>query len=353
MVAAALVAGGAAGVGGAALFDRADGADTTSSSSVTSAKVVDSGDQPAAKGSVEEVATSALPSVVKLSVNTQQGSGSGSGIILSSDGRILTNNHVAELAGENGTIRVDFNDGSHADAQVLGTDPLTDIAVLQAENVSGLTAATLGKSSNLDVGEGVVAVGSPYGLNATVTSGIVSALNRPVTVGTDAEGNSTTYPAIQTDAAINPGNSGGALLNMNGEVVGVNSSIRTADQGSQGSIGLGFAIPIDQVLPIVEELSQGDPATHARLGVSVTGQGDPEETEDGAAVASVESGSGAAKAGLEKGDTVTQVDNTKITGSESLIATIRSYRPGDSVTVRWTRDGKEMSQKVTLDSDGD
>ena len=167
-----------------------------------------------------KVAHNVLPSVVKINVSGASGSGSGSGIILSADGKILTNNHVASLAGKSGQISIDFNDGSHAPAKVLGTDPLTDTAVVQAQGVSGLTPATIGHSSSLQVGQSVVAIGSPFGLNATVTSGIVSALNRPVDVGQVSAGNVTVYPAIQTDAAINPGNSGGPLVNLAGEVVG-------------------------------------------------------------------------------------------------------------------------------------
>ena len=285
-----------------------------------------------------------------------QGSGSGSGIILSADGRILTNNHVVELAGDSGTLEVSFDDGSHTSATVLGTDPLTDTAVIQAEDVSGLTPATIGRSDQLDVGQEVVAIGSPYGLESTVTSGIVSALNRPVNVGTDAQGNATTYPAIQTDAAINPGNSGGPLVDMNGDVIGINSSIRTASSSASsesGSIGLGFAIPIDEVMPIVDQMSNGETPTHAKMGVSVgdvTG-GAASTTAEGALVRSVTDGSAAARAGLEQGDVITRVDDHLITGADSLVATIRSYRPGDSVTLTWERDGQEETGSITLDSD--
>ncbi len=280
VVAASLLVGGAAGVGGAAAYSAFQDENGTSgsngSSSATTSKVVDTPSSPAADGSVEAVAAKVLPSVVKIDVSGSQGAGSGSGIILSSDGRILTNNHVVELAGDGGSLRVTFNDGSHADATVLGTDPLTDTAVIQAQDVSNLTPATIGKSGDLAVGQGVVAVGSPLGLEATVTSGIVSALNRPVNVGSDGSGNSTVYPAIQTDAAINPGNSGGALTDMNGNVVGINASIATAGQsagGESGNIGVGFAIPIDEVMPIVDQMSKGETPTHARLGVSVSNVG--------------------------------------------------------------------------------
>ena len=206
VVAASLLLGGAAGLGGAAIWTS--GHDEVHSSPV----LTQSGSataQTAATGSIEKVAQSVLPSVVMIDVSGPGGQGSGSGIILSQDGKILTNNHVVALAGRSGTLSVGFNDGSHASAKVLGTDPLTDTAVIQAQGVDNLTPATLGHSSSLEVGQGVVAIGSPFGLDATVTSGIVSALNRPVNVGQVSQGNATVYPAIQTDAAINPGNSGG------------------------------------------------------------------------------------------------------------------------------------------------
>src|SRR3954447_6233483 len=257
VVAGSLLVGGAAGVGGAAIWTSTH--DTPAVSSPVLTQSGSSTAQTAATGSIEKVAQNVLPSVVMIEVSGPNGSGSGSGIILSGDGKILTNNHVVALAGKSGSLTVSFNDGSHAKARVLGTDPLTDTAVIQAQGVSGLTPATLGHSSSLQVGESVVAIGSPFGLDATVTSGIVSALNRPVDVGQVSAGNQTVYPAIQTDAAINPGNSGGPLVNLAGEVVGIDSAIQTATDssssgGEPGSIGLGFAIPIDAVLPIVQQM---------------------------------------------------------------------------------------------------
>ena len=214
-----------------------DGSGGSSQASPVSTSQVSSQSQaPAANGSVESVAQKVLPSVVKIDVTTAQGGASGSGIILTADGTILTNNHVVEGA-EAGSLTVSFDDGTSAKAEVLGTDPLTDTAVIKAEGVTDLTPATIGKSANLGVGESVVAIGSPFGLDATVTSGIVSALDRPVNVGSDDQGNSTTYPAIQTDAAINPGNSGGPLVDLTGAVIGINSSIRTA--ASQSPYGGG------------------------------------------------------------------------------------------------------------------
>ena len=220
----------------------------------------------------------------------------------------------------------------------------------------------------------MVAIGSPYGLNSTVTTGIVSALNRPVSVSTSEQQTpqfpgfgeapqqqqqqssqdlSTTYPAIQTDAAINPGNSGGPLVDMSGRVVGVNSSIRTADSASSdggGSIGLGFSIPIDEVLPVVNQIIDGQKPTHARLAVSVSDvQGD--NLTQGAQIQSVENGGAADKAGLAKGDVVTKVDDTVIDGSESLVATIRGHRPDDKVTLTYVRDGKTQTTTATLGSD--
>jgi putative serine protease PepD len=354
-VAASLLTGGAAGVGGAAIW-------TSSHDDVQSSPVLtqtgSSAAPTAATGSVEKVAQSVLPSVVMINVAGANGQGSGSGIILSRDGKILTNNHVVALAGNGGDITVSFNDGSHASARVLGTDPLTDTAVIQAEGVKNLTPATLGHSSSLQVGQEVVAIGSPFGLDATVTSGIVSALNRPVNVGQVSQGNSTVYPAIQTDAAINPGNSGGPLVNLAGEVVGIDAAIQTATNqglgsGEPGSIGLGFAIPIDEVLPIVQQMIKGETPTHARLGIGVedAASGDGAQITDGAKISQVSNGSAAQNAGLRAGDVITKVDDHLITSSDGLVAIIRSYRPGDRVTVTYERGGDTHSVRATLDSD--
>ncbi len=367
VLAGALVLGGAAGVGGAAAYSALVD-DSPSTSGSTSSGPFQSTNNPAVEdGTVQKVAQAVLPSVVKVNVMSGSGAGSGSGIVLSEDGQILTNNHVVAGAGDQGSISVSFNDGTTKKATVVGTDPLTDIAVIQAEDASGLTAASLGKSGELSVGQAVVAVGSPFGLDATVTSGIVSALNRPVSVSTAQESPqspfggqdqlapqdlSTTYPAIQTDAAINPGNSGGPLVDLSGRVVGINSSIRTSSGGSAqgGSIGLGFAIPIDEVLPIVNQISEGQDPTHARLGVSVT-DATGDALSQGALVREVENGGAAAEAGLKNGDVVTKVDDHVIDGSESLVATIRGHRPGDSVKITYQRGGKTDTVTVELGSD--
>ena len=363
----ALLLGGAAGVGGAAAFTAIH--DDQGSSSSGSSGGFTSTATPAVKdGTIEKVSRAVLPSVVKVNVTGSTGSGSGSGIILTQDGQILTNNHVVDGVGSNGAITVNFNDGTTRKATVVGTDPVTDVAVIKVAGVSGLTPARLGKSGALSVGQTVVAVGSPYGLDATVTSGIVSALNRPVSVATTEQptnpfgqqGQSTqdlgtTYPAIQTDAAINPGNSGGALVDLSGRVVGINSSIRTAGSSDTtgdtgGSIGLGFAIPIDEVLPIVNQITGGQKPTHARLGVSVADTA-ASASSQGAQLKSVEGGSSGAKAGLKDGDVITKVDDEVITGSESLVATVRGHRPGDQVKITYQRGGKTATTTATLGSD--
>ncbi len=310
VLAGALLLGGAAGVGGAAAYSALNDESGSSGSTNTAGDFQATKTSVVQDGTVEKVANTVLPSVVKVNVSSDSQAGSGSGIVLSKDGEIVTNNHVVALAGDNGTISVNFNDGTTKKATIIGTDPMTDIAVIKAEGVSDLTPAALGKSGDLRVGQSVVAVGSPFGLNATVTSGIVSALNRPVSVsseesdgggGVDPFGqqgesqgqtSSTTYPAIQTDAAINPGNSGGALVDLSGRVVGINSSIRTASSGSTesgGSIGLGFAIPVDEVLPIVNQITDHETPTHARLGVEVS-DADGKTLTQGATIQSVQSG---------------------------------------------------------------
>lgn len=351
VLAGALVLGGGAGVGGAAAYDALSGDDGGSGGGATATRplsqVASNGDSsPAADGSVEQVAADVLPSVVKLDVEGQEGAGSGSGVVLTADGEILTNDHVASLAGDGGSITVSFDDGTEAPAEVIGTDPLTDTALIKAQGVDGLTPATLGKSSDVAVGEQVVAIGSPFGLDATVTSGIVSALNRPVDVGSDEDGNTTAYPAIQTDAAINPGNSGGPLVDLDGHVIGLNASIRSTSSSSEaGSIGLGFAIPIDEILPVVEQMRAGETPTHARIGVSVS------DDDAGALVSEVSNGSAADDAGLRQGDVITKVDDTEIETGDGLVATVRAYRPGDQVTLTYLRDGDERTTDLTLGSD--
>ena len=377
VLAGALVVGGAAGVGGAAAYDAfrpsssSNGSPDISASPRTNAS---STNNTTSGTAIEGVASKVLPSVVQLNVTGQNEAGSGSGIILTADGTILTNNHVAAVAGDGGSISVSFNDGTTAKAKIVGTDPVTDLAVVKAEGVKGLTAADIGRSSDLKVGEGVVAIGSPFGLGATVTSGIVSALNRAVSVSSSEGGQgspqdpfglqqqpqspqadqTTTYPAIQTDAAINPGNSGGPLVNMSGQVIGINSSIRSSSSSATeqgGSIGLGFAIPMDEVLPIINQLRQGETPTHARLGVSVSDNVTSDSAATGALVKTIEKGGAADDSGIRVGDVITKVDKQLIDGSDSLVATIRGHRPGDKVTITLIRGGKTQTVTSDLGSD--
>jgi len=350
LAAVALAAGLLGGGTGAALTTLLDGpAATTSTSAGSLSGTPTSTDTSPADGSVEQVAAAVLPSVVSIRVATAEGGGEGTGVVLRSDGLILTNNHVVAAAATGGRLTVAFEDGSTAPASLVGRDPVTDLAVVQADGVSGLTEATLGRSGDLSPGEQVVAIGSPLGLEGTVTSGIVSALNRPVRTGdaSSAETASTVIDAIQTDAAINPGNSGGPLVNLRGEVVGINSAIANLGSrgGQAGSIGLGFSIPIDQARLIAEELVRSGSATHAQLGVSVA------DAESGATVAQVSPDGSAFEAGLRVGDVITSVGSRAVDGADSLIASIRSHRPGDEVRVTYVRDGNESTLPVTLGSD--
>ncbi|MFG1934489.1 S1C family serine protease [Mycobacterium sp. NPDC048908] len=356
-----------AGIGGGVALLAQPDRPSASSSATGLAPSVPAASLPA--GSVEQVAAKVVPSVVKLEVDLGRQSEEGSGIILSSDGLILTNNHVVAAAqtgpnapqlppgigGPGGPAgaqtKVTFADGRTNTFTVVGTDPSSDIAVVRAKDASGLTPITLGSSDNLRVGQDVVAVGSPLGLEGTVTTGIISALNRPVAAGGDAQNQNTVLDAIQTDAAINPGNSGGALVNMNGELIGVNSAIATlgADAGAQGgqsgSIGLGFAIPVDQAKRIADELIQNGTASHASLGVQVGN----DSAVDGAKIVEVTNGGAAAAAGLPSGVVVTKVDDRVIGSADALVAAVRSKAPGDKVTLTYLdASGKPQTVQVTL-----
>ncbi|MDX6298501.1 MAG: putative serine protease PepD [Nocardioidaceae bacterium] len=356
------VAGGAAGFSGAALLNESTSHNAaTLSQDNQGLTVAPDGSRTASPNatdaSAETAAANVLPSVVKIYATSSSASGSGSGIVLTRTGEILTNNHVVELAVNGGRLAVSFNDGRTTSATIVGRDPLTDLAVIQAKGVNDAKPATLGSSSDLQVGEPVVAVGAPFGLDSTVTSGIVSALNRPVTTqGELANDPATIFPAIQTDAAINPGNSGGPLVNVSGQVVGIDSAIRTATStpagGQAGSIGLGFAIPIDEAIPIVQELRNGQRPTHARIGVTVSDATDKFGLPDGAVVKSVGQNTAASKVDLKAGDVITKLNGSTVTDANSLVADVRSYRPGEHVTLTVTSpSGSARPVGVTLGSD--
>ena len=369
VAATAFVFGGGGVAVGAELVNHNDGSSLAGSGlTVGSASAVALSNNPK---SYAAIAARVLPSVVSINVTSQSESDTGSGIVLRSDGYILTNNHVVAAASSGGSVSVTFNDGTNASAKIIGTDPLDDLAVIKVEK-SGLTPATIGDSSKIQVGDSVLAVGSPLGLSGTVTSGIVSALNRPVETqdstpqpqlqspfgfgfGQNSTPQTVTEPtvinAIQTDAAINPGNSGGALVDTAGEVIGINSAIASLGSsdlsGQSGNIGVGFAIPINQARVIASELIETGHATHPLLGVTLTNS----TTADGAdqaIVHTVEAGGPAAKAGIKGGDVITAIDGHATSGADAVIADVRSFQPGDKISVTYLRGGSTHTATVTL-----
>ena len=304
--------------------------------------------------SVAGIAARVLRSVVSIEVDSAASSGTGSGVVLRSDGYILTNNHVV---ADGGTITVSFIGGAaDARADVVGLDPETDLAVIKVRGSHRLTPAALGSSAGLVVGDPVVAIGSPLGLAGTVTSGIISALNRTVRVpGETGRPATPLFNAIQTDAAINPGNSGGALVDGAGRVIGINSAIAslgaTGDSQS-GSIGVGFAIPIDEARSIAEQLIRRGKATHPALGVSAVTVGADGNGPRGAQVRQLLPGGSAAKAGLKVGDVITKVGSKKVDSVEGLIVLLRTYAVGDNVTITYIRGGATKTARLVLQNKG-
>lgn len=320
-------------------------------------------DSGRAPDSVAGIAASALPSVVTLHVSGGGSAGTGTGFVLDTQGHILTNNHVVDGAGTSGDISVTFSSGETASAKLVGKDSGYDLAVVKVTGVSGLKPLPLGNSDNVRVGDPVVAIGAPFDLQNTVTSGIISAKERPITAGGEkGDGSDVSYvDALQTDAPINPGNSGGPLVDSKARVIGINSAIRAAGDGSggegggqSGSIGLGFAIPINQGKRVAEELINTGKATHPVIGVSLDMQfnGDGarvgEKGKDGSA--SVTPGGPAAKAGIRPGDVITKVDGQRVHSGEELIVKIRAHRPGDRLELTLLRGGKEQTKTLTLGS---
>ena len=343
--AAVLIALAGGGVGAATVLAMDDDNGTatvqTGNSSVT--RVVD-------RSSLAQIASAVQDSVV--SITTQ--SGEGSGVILSADGYVLTNNHVVTSA-RGDTVNVVFANGRKATATIVGTDPRTDLAVVKADGVSGLKAATFGDSSQMQVGDTVLALGSPLGLEGSVTAGIISAKDRTIQSssqdqqepqtpfgGQEPQATTSMSGLLQTDAPINPGNSGGALVNTNGQVIGINSAIATNGQSS-GNIGLGFAIPSKKAKQVADDLIAGRKVSHPALGVSVT-----EAEGGGALVRTVTPNSAAAKAGLEQGDVITQVNGKAVNDSDDLVGIVQSGKVGDKLTVQFTRDGAQKTVTATL-----
>jgi putative serine protease PepD len=339
-------------VAGAATTLAVSDDSTNSSAPVITREVSPASTKATTAGTVEAAAATIKPSVVTLQVagtsNGREAQGTGSGVIIREDGYILTNNHVVEAAADNGTVRVFFSDGTNKAAKIVGRDPSNDLAVVKVE-ATGLKAAVFASSSSVRIGQSVIAVGAPLGLSGTVTEGIVSAVNRPVRTG-DGTGQDAVIDAVQTDAAINPGNSGGPLVDMGGRVVGINSAIATVGGSSSGqstqsgNIGVGFAIPADDAVQIAGQLIADGTADHATLGVSA--QDSPDGV--GAVVASVVSGSPAAKAGIKAQDVVTAIGDRQVVDVDSLVAAVRDHKAGDKITVTYTRAGKSAKVDATL-----
>ncbi|WP_019932792.1 S1C family serine protease [Nocardia sp. BMG111209] len=347
-VALALVAGGVGGAVGtlATRSTNSSGGVVTNALDVPPPK--GGGVTNAPSGSIPAVAQKVLPSVVMIRVASSKAEGEGSGVVLSTDGMILTNNHVASGAGANAKMDVQFSDGTSSPATVVGVDPVSDLAVIKVANKAGLTPIDLGSSKDLQVGQSVVAIGSPLGLAGTVTTGIVSALNRPVSTSGESGGQGTVISAVQTDAPINPGNSGGALVDLNGKLIGINTAIATLGAGGldstgaqSGSIGLGFAIPVDQARRVADQLTRTGHATYAQIGMSVRAIDDA----NGARILDITPDGPAAKAGIPGGVIVTKVEDQIIDSGNALIAAVRSHQPGDKVKVTYT-DGNGQNPKT-------
>ena len=338
-------------------------AQSRSSASVSGAPVVQA-NAVAPNWAVTAAAVS--PSVVAITVQSGQGGAQGSGVIFDTSGHILTNNHVVAGGGQGSQISVTLNDQRTYDATVVGTDPSTDLAVIKLTNApKDLKAIALGDANTITVGEPVMAVGNPLGLAGTVTTGIVSALNRPVTTSTQqsvdpfgqqSAGDPVVTNAVQTSAAINPGNSGGALVNASGQLIGINSSIASlgsnGPSSQSGNIGIGFAIPVDQAQSIAAQLITSGKAKHAYLGVSSKNDAVTQGSAKRAAavVVKVVNGTPAAQAGLQAGDAIIAVDGKSIDGSLSLVAQVRERTVGDKVTLKIVRDGQNKDVTVTLTS---
>ncbi|MGW3204561.1 trypsin-like peptidase domain-containing protein [Streptomyces sp. NPDC001135] len=349
----ALVSAGIGGVVGAYVERQSLGGD---------GRLPQAGSVPAGRPpvSVAGIAALALPSVVTLHVTGTDQADTGTGFVLDTQGHILTNNHVVAPAGSGGAITVTFSSGDAVKAKVVGRDSGYDLAVVQVHGVHGLTPLPLGNSDDVRVGDPVVAIGAPFDLANTVTSGIISAKERPITAGGEkGDGSDVSYvDALQTDAPINPGNSGGPLLDARAQVIGINSAIRSADSGSEsdggqaGSIGLGFAIPVNQAKRVAEELIHNGRATHPVIGVTL----DMAYTGDGARIDSKSAGGGPAvtrggpgdRAGLKPGDLITEVDGQRVHTAEELIVKIRTHRPGDRLRLTVRRDGTDRQVPLRL-----
>lgn len=324
-----------------------------STSTLTSRKVSlqSAGGGAMPTGQIGKVVDTVMPAIVTVRAWVGDSGSTGSGVVIDGAGYIVTNNHVISMAATDKTgkanLQVVFSDNSRVPAKIVGRDLKSDLAVLKVD-VKNLSVIQLGDSKNVKVGDDVLAIGSPLGLEKTVTSGIVSALNRPVKVGGEGTDTNATLDAVQTDAAINHGNSGGALVDMQGRLIGINSAIKSE---SGGSVGLGFAIPVDQVKRISQGLIRDGEVHHPRLGVSAKTKIVANDVMSGAAVADVQAGGPAAKAGIVEGDVIVKVGDREVTGPEELTVAVQEHEIGQTVNIRLIRDGREVDVPVTLESD--
>ncbi|MFF4015628.1 S1C family serine protease [Streptomyces sp. NPDC001843] len=356
---AALVAGGLGGGLGYTLAKNNDDSGSTTVSASSSASQV-----KRAPGTVANVAARALPSTVTIEAESTSGEGgTGTGFVFDKQGHIVTNNHVVADAVDGGKLTATFPDGKKYDAEVVGHAQGYDVAVIKLKNApSGLNPLALGDSDKVAVGDETIAIGAPFGLSNTVTTGIISAKNRPVASSDGSSTSKASYMnALQTDASINPGNSGGPLLDASGAVIGINSAIQSSGSGGglggsgqSGSIGLGFAIPINQAKYVAQQLIKNGKPVYAKIGASVSledSSGGAKITDQGTGgAAAVESGGPADKAGLKPGDVITKLDDTVIDSGPTLIGEIWTHKPGDKVTITYKRDGKEHTADLTLGS---
>ena len=337
-------------VGGAAGYDAARlDASPQASAPATRPTTNDPSPAPLPPGETAgtvEVARRVLPGTVMIEVGSGNGTGTGSGFVLDREGHVMTNNHVVAGAGSGSRIRVVFSDGRRTTATLVGRSPSYDLAVIKLKADERLRPLELGDSRSAAVGAPVVAVGSPLGLPGTVTQGIVSALDRPVTVNESGSADAPTayIDGIQTDAPINPGNSGGPLVDAGARVIGVNSAILTlsSGQGRSGNIGIGFAIPVNQARVIGDLLVSDGKATYPVVGAQL------QDTSGGVELTSVDAGGAARKAGLRAGDRVTAVDGRAVETREELVVVVRTHRPGDKVRFGYSRGGDENEAELTL-----
>ncbi|MEU6183371.1 S1C family serine protease [Streptomyces coeruleorubidus] len=354
ILAAALAAGG---LGGGLGYTLAKNNDENTGSTTVSAST-SGGDVKRDPGTVAGVAAKALPSTVTIEAESNSGEGgTGTGFVFDKQGHIVTNNHVVAGAVDGGKLTATFPSGKKYDAEVVGHAQGYDVAVIKLKNTPGdLKPLTLGDSDKVAVGDATIAIGAPFGLSDTVTTGIISAKNRPV-ASSDGTGSQASYmSALQTDASINPGNSGGPLLDAQGNVIGINSAIQSTGNGGfgtgqSGSIGLGFAIPINQAEYVAQELIKTGKPVYAKIGASVSlddSSGGAQITDQG--TAPVEPGGPAAKAGLKPGDVITKLDDRVIDSGPTLIGEIWTHKPGDKVTITYERGGKEHTVDLTLGS---